>query len=90
MSAPADQDASQLYYSFRIIWGGGGAGDRERWEGDLSRSCAVSAPAVQDASQLYYSFRIIRGGGGGGGGAGDREGGREILVVVTQCPTRNT
>ena len=26
MSAPADQDASQLYYSYRIIKGGGGGG----------------------------------------------------------------
>ena len=58
VSAPADQDASQLYYSFRITSGGGGgggerAGKRERWEGDPSRSYAVSAPADQDASQLY-------------------------------------
>ena len=68
VSAPADQDASQLYYSFRIIRGGGGGG-----EGEPSRSYAVSAPADQDASQLYYSFRITSGGGGGGGGAGERE-----------------
>ena len=26
VSAPADQDASQLYYSYRIIKGGGGGG----------------------------------------------------------------
>ena len=45
MSAPADQDASQLYYSCRIIkgrggggvWGGGrgrDAGERVRWVGE--------------------------------------------------------
>ena len=56
VSAPADQDASQLYYSFRIIRGGG--------EGEHSRSYAVSAPDGQDAPQLYHSFRIISGGGG--------------------------
>ena len=61
VSAPADRDASQLYYSYRIIKGGGGGGDP-------SRSYAVSAPADRDASQLYYSYRIIKGGGGGGGG----------------------
>ena len=55
MSAPADRDASRLYYSYRIIAGGGGP----------SRSYAVSAPADRDASQLYYSYRIIKGGGGG-------------------------
>ena len=54
MSAPADRDASRLYYSYRIIEGGGG---------DPSRSYAVSAPANRDASQLYYSYRIIEGGG---------------------------
>ena len=95
MSAPADRDASRLYYSYRIIEGGG----------DPSRSYAVSAPADRDASQLYYSYRIIKGGGEilvvvtqclllptgthhsytthtlslRGGGGG------EILVVVTQC-----
>ena len=58
MSAPADRDASRLYYSYRIIKGGGG---------DPSRSYAVSAPADRDASQLDYSYRIIKGGGGGGG-----------------------
>ena len=41
-----------------------------RWEGDPSRSYAVSAPADQDASQLYYSYRIIKWGGGGGDGGG--------------------
>ena len=55
MSAPADRDASRLYYSYRIIKGGGG--------GDPSRSYAVSAPADRDASQLDYSYRIIKGGG---------------------------
>ena len=69
MSAPADRDASQLYYSYRIIKGGGG---------DPSCSYAVSAPADRDASRLYYSYRIIKGGWGGGGGE------REILAVVTQ------
>ena len=53
VSAPADRDASQLYYSYRSIKGGG----------DPSRSYAVSAPADRDASQLYYSYRIIKGGG---------------------------
>ena len=90
VSAPADQDASQLYYSYRITsvgrgvlgWGGGGGGrggglgKGRGGGGDPSRHYAVSAPADQDASQLYYSFRIIRGGGGGV---------RESLVVVTQC-----
>ena len=41
----------------------GGGGEGVRWEGDPSRSYAVSAPADQDASQLYYSFCIIWGGG---------------------------
>ena len=58
VSAPADRDASQLCYSYRIIKGGGGGG------GDPSRSYAVSAPADRDASQLCYSYRIIKGGGG--------------------------
>ena len=71
VSAPADRDASQLCYSYRIIKGGGGGGGGG---GDPSRSYAVSAPADRDASQLCYSYRIIKGGGGG-----------EILVVVTQC-----
>ena len=57
MSAPADRDASRLYYSYRIIKGGGGGGDP-------SRSYAVSAPADRDAPQLDYSYRIIKGGGG--------------------------
>ena len=57
VSAPADRDASQLCYSYRIIKGGGGGGDP-------SRSYAVSAPADRDASQLCYSYRIIKGGGG--------------------------
>ena len=99
MSAPADRDASRLYYSYRIIEGGRGGGP--------SRSYAVSAPADRDASQLYYSYRIIKGGGGGGGGilvvvtqclllptgthhsytthTVSLRGEREILVVVTQC-----
>ena len=37
MSAPADQDASQLYYSYRIVKGGGGGGvlgERVRWVGE--------------------------------------------------------
>ena len=55
MSAPADRDVSPLYYSYRIIEGGGG---------DPSRSYAVSAPADRDVSPLYYSYRIIEGGGG--------------------------
>ena len=96
MSAPADRDASRLYYSYRIIEGGGGG---------PSRSYAVSAPADRDASQLYYSYRIIKGGGGGDpsrsyavSAPADRDasqlyysyriikgGGGEILVVVTQC-----
>ena len=56
VSAPADQDASQIYYSstHSVPLAEGGAGEREKWEGDPSRSYAVSAPADQDASQLYY------------------------------------
>ena len=45
---------------FRGGWEGGmmrRGGGGVRWEGDPSRSYAVSAPADQDASQLYYSFR---------------------------------
>ena len=63
MSAPADRDASQLYYSYRIIKGGGGGG------GDPSRSYAVSAPADRDASQLRRAILVVvtyHGGGGGG------------------------
>ena len=45
------------YTTHSVSYGGGRAWDRERWEGDPSRSYAVSAPADQDASQLYYSFR---------------------------------
>ena len=45
VSAPADQDASQLYYSYRIIkggaggggGGGGGAGERVWWVGGWMR-----------------------------------------------------
>ena len=32
MSAPADRDASQLYYSYRIVKGGGGGGARGKGE----------------------------------------------------------
>ena len=44
-----------------------------KWDGVLSRSCAVSAHADRDASLLYYSCSIILGGrgeGGLGGGGG--------------------
>ena len=57
VSAPADRDASQLYYSYLIISVGGRGG----WGrlgvargGVLSRGYAVSAPADRDASQLYF------------------------------------
>ena len=62
VSAPADRDASQLYYSYRILSAGRGCwakGEVGGWEGDPSRSYAVSAPADQDASQLYYSYRTF-------------------------------
>ena len=41
VSAPADRDASQLYYSYLIFSVGGRGGG-----GVLSRSYAVSAPVV--------------------------------------------
>ena len=37
-SAPADRDASQLYYSYRIIKGGGGGGGGG---GDRVRLCST-------------------------------------------------
>ena len=56
MSAPADRDASRLYYSYRIIKGGGeGGGERE----------ILAVVTLSDLSRSYVSWR---GGGGGGGG----------------------
>ena len=78
VSAPADRDASQLYYSCLIIsvggkggWGRMGVAWRGWGEGgSISRSYAVSAPADQVVSQLYYSCLIINVGGKGVGGGG--------------------
>ena len=90
VSAPADRDASQLYYSYLIIsvggkgcvggvWGLQG-GSRGGGGGFLVVVMAVSAPADRDASQLYYSYLIISVGGRGvwgasGGCKGGLEGG---------------
>ena len=72
MSAPADRDASQLYYSYLIFSVGGRGGwgrlGVARGGGALSRGYAVSAPADRDASQLYYSYLIFSVGGRGGWG----------------------
>ena len=45
--------------TFRTISEGVECWEMVRWEGEPSRTYAVSAPADQDASQLYYSYRII-------------------------------
>ena len=95
VSAPADRDASQLYYLYLIFsvggrggWGrlgvarGGGGGGGGG--GDISRGYAVSAAVDRDASQLYYSYLIFSvGGRGGWGRLGVARGG--FLVVVMQC-----
>ena len=84
MSAPADRDASQLYYSYLIIsvGGRGGWGRLGVVRGDvLSRSYAVSAPADRDASLLYYSCLIISVGGKGGASGGCMDGGVALLGV---------
>ena len=64
VSAPADQDASQLYYSYRVVkgWGGGGGGGGKggggRGEGGRGGG----------GRGRWW----VGGGGGGGGSAGER------------------
>ena len=71
MSAPADRDASQLYYSYRIK-GGGGGGEREILV--VVTQCLLLPTGMHHS---YTTHTVLRGEGGGGE--------REILVVVTQC-----
>ena len=89
VSAPADRDASQLYYSYLIFSVGGRGGwgrlGVARGGGVLSRGYAVSAPADRDASQLYYSYLIFSVGGRGGWGRLGVARGGGFLVVVMQC-----
>ena len=76
MSAPADQDASQIYYSYRIIKGGGGgggegAGERVRRVGGWVDEREILAVVTQclllpTRTHHSYSYRIFKGGGGGG------------------------
>ena len=59
VSAPADQDASQLYYSYRIIKGGGGGGGGGgagvlRWVGER----AIYKP-VRNWQESIFSSTII-------------------------------
>ena len=97
MSHPADQDAPQIYYSYRVVKGGGGrargAGERVRWVGERA-TLVVVTQCLLLPTRTHHSYTThtvsLRGGGGGGGarGAGERVrwvGERAILVVVTQC-----
>ena len=60
MSAPADRDASQLYYSYRIIKRGGGGGEGGERE-------ILAAVTQSDLSRSHVSWR------GGGGACGYSE-----------------
>ena len=80
VSAPVDQDASQLYYSCCIISGVGGGGGGCRGVDELWVEFLVVVIQclllLTDPSQLDYSCLIIsgsrwRGGGRGGGGVGE-------------------
>ena len=42
-----------LYYSFRITSGGGGAGERERWEGDPSR---IVTQYLHLLTRMHHSY----------------------------------
>ena len=63
MSAPANRDASRLYYSYRIIKGVGGGG----WRGGGGVGGEREILAVVMQSDLSRSHVSWRGGGGGGG-----------------------
>ena len=87
MSAPADQDESRLYYSYRTIKGGGGAGERVRWVDEREILVVVTQclllPTRTHHGCTTHAVSSVR-----GGGAGERVrwvDEREILVVVTQC-----
>ena len=71
MSAPADRDASQLYYSYRIIKRGGGGGGGGMGGGGGGGGWGereiLAAVTQSDLSRSHVSWR---GGGGGGGGGG--------------------
>ena len=79
VSAPADQDASQLYYSYHIIRGGGGGGDageRVRWMGEREIQVVVTQCLLL-RTRMHHSYITHAvswwggaGGGGGGGGVG--------------------
>ena len=90
MSA-ADQDASQLYYSHRIIKGGGVLGKECGWMGEREILVTQCLLLPTRTHQSYTTHTVSLKGGGGAGERvrwGDE---REILVVVTQClllPTR--
>ena len=64
VSAPADRDASQLCYSYRIIKGGGGGG-----------ILVVVTQCLLLPTGTHHSYTThtvsLRGVGGGGGGGGD-------------------
>ena len=96
MSAPADQDASQLYYSYRIIKGGG----------EILVVVTQCLPLPTGTHHSYTTHTVsLRGGGDPSrsyavSAPADRDasqlyysyriikgggGGGEILVVVTQC-----
>ena len=69
MSAPADRDASQLYYSYRIIkgWGVGGGGwgvGGGGWGGGGGEGGEREILAAVTQSDLSRSHVSWRGGGG--------------------------
>ena len=72
VSAPADRDASQLDYSYRIIKGGVGLRNMLRWPwvtlAETRRGGGGEILAVVTQSDLSRRLRIMAGGGGGGGG----------------------
>ena len=78
VSAPADRDASQLYYSYCIIKGGGG--ERE----------ILAVVTLGELSRSHVSWgggggggRGGRGGAGAGGGGGGAGGGAAAARVAT-------
>ena len=78
VSAPADRDASQLYYSYRIIEGGGEILV-------VVTQCLLLPTGTHHGCTTHtVSLRGWGGGGGGDGGGGGVGGEREILAVVMQ------